>query len=69
VKLIRERLFRQVVVTLKGGSTWEGVLVGSDREALTLRNVVHLLPGADRPTPVDGELMFFRSEVLFLQFT
>lgn len=69
MSILRDRLFRQVVVTLKGGSTWEGVLVAKDREALTLRNVVHLVQGADRATPVDGELVFFRADVLFMQFT
>lgn len=69
MSVLRGRLYRQTVVTLKGGSTWEGVLVAIDRDALTLRNVVHLAQGADRPTPVDGELVFFRADVLFLQFT
>ena len=67
-RILRDRLYRSTVVTLKGGSTWEGVLVAQDGEAVVLRNVVHLVEGADRVTPADGELVFFRAEVLFLQF-
>lgn len=66
---LRKRVRKDVIVTLKEGSTFRGVLFEADRVALVLRNVEHLVAGADRATPVDGELIVLAGDVLFMQFT
>lgn len=70
-RLIREHLRRKVVVTLKSGDAFEGVLFAADSEALVLRNATVLeAGGTDRvPVPVDGELLLLRPDVAYLQFT
>jgi hypothetical protein len=68
-RVLRDRVFRTAIVTLKAGSSFRGVLYSHDREAMVLRNVEHLAEGADKPTPVDGELVVLLTEVLYLQFT
>lgn len=67
-RVLKVRQCRQVVVTLQAGATFEGVLFDFDRDALVLRNVTHLVQGADRPVPVDGELVVLAADVLFVQF-
>ncbi len=66
--VLRDRVRYKAIVTTKAGSTFEGVLYDLDRDAVVLRNVVHLVQGADQPTPVDGELLILAADVLFMQF-
>lgn len=67
-RLIRQRLRDQVVVTLKSGSAFRGVLFEADARSFVLRNVEMLgRPGDGVHIPVDGELMVARSEVEFVQ--
>jgi small nuclear ribonucleoprotein (snRNP)-like protein len=56
-----------VIVTLKGGSTFRGLLYDHDQDAVVLRNVEALTTTGLPPTPVDGELIVLMSDVLFLQ--
>jgi small nuclear ribonucleoprotein (snRNP)-like protein len=69
-RLIREHLRRKVIVTLKTGEGFGGVLFSADSEAVVLRDAVLLDGnGTDRtPTPVDGELLVLRADVSYLQF-
>ena len=64
--VLRQRVRRQVIVTLKSKASFRGVLFDHDAEALVLRNVELLT--VDAPTPVDGELVVFVVEVDTLQF-
>ena len=65
--VLKNRLRSEVILTLKGGSSFRGVLFDADREAFVLRNVEHLVERDDRPTPVDGELVVLVADVLFVQ--
>lgn len=67
-RVLRSRVLRTAIVTLKAGSSFRGVLFAHDREALVLRNVELLDATADRPTPVDGELVVLLADVHYLQF-
>lgn len=67
-RVLKQRVMRTTIVTLKAGSSFRGVLFAHDREAIVLRNVEHLVEGADKPTPVDGELVVLAADVLFMQF-
>jgi small nuclear ribonucleoprotein (snRNP)-like protein len=69
-RLIREHLRKRVIVTLKSGEAFGGVLFSADSEALVLREAVLLeVNGTDRAAqPVDGELLVLRADVAYLQF-
>lgn len=64
--VLRSRTVRAVIVTLKSGSSFKGVLWQHDAQAIALRNVQLLSP--DAPTPVDGELVVFVADVDTMQF-
>lgn len=67
-KIMRNRLRRRVIVTMKDGAAFRGVLFSEDARALVLRNVEHIavIPGA--PTqPVDGEVVLLLVDVAYLQ--
>lgn len=68
--IIRQHLRKAVLVTLKTGEGFRGVLFDADRDALVLRNAgVVEANGSDRvATPVDGELVILRHDVAYLQF-
>lgn len=66
-RLIRRRLRDQVVVTLKSGSAFRGVLFEADARSFVLRNVEMLGQGDGVHIPVDGELMVARTDVEFVQ--
>lgn len=67
-RLLRQRLRRRVIVTLKSGEAFSGVLFEVDSESIVLRDVQ--APGAGErgaTVPVDGELLILRSDVAFMQ--
>jgi hypothetical protein len=67
-RLLRERLCDKVVVTLKTGAAFGGVLFEADDRVVILRTA-HALEVA-RPgdnVVVDGELVLFRSDIEYLQ--
>lgn len=69
-RIIREHLRRRVIVTLKTGEAFGGVLFSADSEAIILRDA-ELLDGSstDRQAqPVDGELIVLRPDLAYLQF-
>lgn len=67
-RLLRERFCDKVVVTLKSGSAFSGVLFKADERALILRDTQALgvAPSGDH-VAVDGELILFRTDIDFLQ--
>jgi small nuclear ribonucleoprotein (snRNP)-like protein len=68
VSLLADRGRRQVLVTLKSGAAFRGVLYATDREALVLREAQALAYGAQKATvPVEGELVALRADVDYLQ--
>lgn len=58
---------RRVIVTLKDGQSFAGVLFKASREALMVRNA-ELLAAGQRAVPVDGEVLVLRADVLYVQF-
>lgn len=70
-RILRQHLRRNVLVTLKSGVAFGGVLFEADSEAFVLRNAALLeAAGNDRvPTPVDGEMVVLRADIAYLQFT
>lgn len=64
----RSRLRRTVIVQLKSGVSFEGVLFEAYPEALVLRNAVaHEHGPKGEPAPVDGEVVLLRQDVAFIQ--
>lgn len=67
-RLLRDRLRRKAIVTLKDGQSFAGVLFDADRETLILRNTEALDAGErGSAVPVDGEILLFRADVAFVQ--
>lgn len=67
-RLLRSRLRRRVIVTLKDQSAFSGVLFEVDSEALLLREAAQLDAGPKRePVGVDGELLILRADLAYLQ--
>ena len=66
--VIRTRLRSKVVVTLKSGAAFGGVLWEHDRTALVLRGA-YAIGAADRGEnlPVDGELILYAVDVEYIQ--
>lgn len=64
--VLSARVHMQVIVTLKSGDGYRGVLFEVDRHALVLRNCEALNPDGTRLT-VDGELVVLRPDVAILQ--
>ena len=63
-RLIRE----QIIVTLKTGEAWQGVLWEDDGRVLVLRNALGLgMAERAENLPVDGELILFVSDIAYAQ--
>jgi small nuclear ribonucleoprotein (snRNP)-like protein len=66
--LLLERRSRRVIVTLKDGQAFSGVLYSTDHEALVLREAEALAYGPKRENViVEGEALLLRAEVAYLQ--
>jgi small nuclear ribonucleoprotein (snRNP)-like protein len=66
--LLVDRRRRQVLVTLKTGEAFSGVLFAVDREAIVLREAVAVAYGArSENIAVDGEALILRSDIAYLQ--
>lgn len=65
-RVLRDRVRQRVLITLKSGETFAGVLWEYDREAFVLKDAAQLNPG-EAPIPVDGEWVTLASEVAYLQ--
>lgn len=70
-RIVRNHVRKAVVVTLKTGEGFHGVLFDADREAIVLRDAAAIeVNGTDRlHQPVDGELVVLRADVAYMQFT
>lgn len=64
--LFRQRLRKQVIVTLKDGSAFAGVLFAVDPELVIMRNTASIGDHGER-VPVDGEVLLPRGEIAFYQ--
>lgn len=64
--LLDERLLDRVVVTLKSGTSFAGLLYAEDHGAVVLCNAEQLQPDGTT-VPADGEIVVFRSDVDFVQ--
>lgn len=66
--LLAERLRDMVIITLKAGGAFRGLLFDMDDRTLVLREAVVLDDGntATR-VPVDGELLLARADVHYMQ--
>jgi small nuclear ribonucleoprotein (snRNP)-like protein len=65
--LLAGRLRRRVIVNLKDGQAFGGVLFDADRDVVILRNAESINGRDDRNLPVDGEVVILRSDVAWLQ--
>ena len=64
--LFRQRLRKQVIVTLKDGTAFAGILFDADPELVVLRNTASIGEHGER-VPVDGEVLLERREIAFYQ--
>ena len=63
-RTLERRARRQVVVTKKNGTSFQGVLHDSDRLTVVLCTATVVPDG----TPIDGELVLERADVEMIQF-
>lgn len=67
-RLLRSRLRRKVIVTLRSGDSFGGVLWEADSHAFVVREAVLYGAGANRtPLGVDGEVLLLAEDVLYVQ--
>ena len=67
-RLFRSRLHDQVLVTLKDGSAFSGVLFDEDGKAVVIRNAEAVGAGENKANlPVDGEVLVLLADVAFIQ--
>jgi small nuclear ribonucleoprotein (snRNP)-like protein len=67
-KLLRLRLRRRCIVTLKTGDSFSGVLYDADAEAIVLREAEAVGMGEKRTNlVVDGEVLILRDDVAYVQ--
>jgi hypothetical protein len=65
---VRDRLCSRVVVTLKTGEAFAGVLFEADGGALVLRDTSVIGAGENQADlPLDGELLVLLADVAFIQ--
>lgn len=67
-RVIASRVRERVIVTLKTGESFGGVLFSHDSKALVLRET-HALGAGERSTdlPLDGELILLLPDVAYIQ--
>lgn len=66
-RLIRRRMREKVIVTMKSGEAFMGVLAEADSRSFVLRDAKALTDATARPVPVDGELVLDRAQVEYMQ--
>lgn len=64
-RLVRQALRDRFVATMRGGETFDGLLVDADAKTFRMTDAF-AVDGRNRVS-VDGELFLPRSEVLYLQ--
>ena len=66
--LLATRAKRRVLVTLKTGEAFSGVLYASDRDCLVLRDATAIGFARDATNvPVEGEALILRGDVAYMQ--
>lgn len=66
--LLSERRRQKVLVTLKSGEAFSGVMFSVDRDAMVLREVLAVAYGPrSEDVPVGGEVLILRADVAYLQ--
>lgn len=68
--VLNRRIRSTVILTLKSGAAFQGVLFEADRTAYVLRNASLLEPTTNPDasvTPVDGELVVLAADVAYMQ--
>lgn len=65
-RLVKRRMRDEVIVTLKGGEAFRGILVDADARSFVLRDA-KALSDTYGSMPVDGEVIFDRARVDFFQ--
>jgi hypothetical protein len=66
--ILGDRVRSQVLLTLKTGDAFEGVLWDADRDAVVLRNAEQVdVVRSTSPRVVDGELVVLAADVAFMQ--
>lgn len=67
-RTLKDRLRSRMIVTLKSGDTFDGVLWSQDREVWVLRNATALQAGPrGANVGLDGEVLLFVSEINYVQ--
>lgn len=68
--ILRKCLRHRVIVTLKSGAAFGGILYEADSEAFVLKEATALeANGSDRrAVPVDGALVLLRQDIDYCQF-
>lgn len=67
--ILRDRLVRQVLVTLKTGDAFRGVFYQRDGEAIVLRNAELADPRSDKQfIAAGGEVVILVADIAYLQF-
>lgn len=67
-RLLKERLLERVVVTLKSGQSFEGLLYDLDPHAWFLRDSFAVGAGEKNTNlPLDGELIVLAADIAFVQ--
>lgn len=67
-RVMKARMRHRVVVTLKDGGSFDGVLWETDSRVWVLRNAVALGAGdRDADVPVDGEVLVMVADVAYAQ--
>jgi len=66
--VVERKLRARVIVTLKSGDTFEGVLVEADEDAWVLRSASAVGAADDRSDlPVDGEIILMSADIAYAQ--
>lgn len=66
-KIVSDRIRTKVLVSLKSGEAFEGVLWDHDRQALVIRSASMVGVAGDPPVAVDGEIVVLLVDVAYIQ--
>lgn len=65
-RILRSHLRYRLVVTMRDGATWDGVVMDADERTLILRDVEAIQPDKTR-VPADGEVLVPRDQIAYCQ--
>ena len=66
--MLSARFRERVLVTVKSGETFDGILFSADKTAIVLRQAAAVGAGEDKSNlPLDGELIVLLADVAWLQ--